>query len=80
MPVVLALAEVLGAKKFLRANDLRALPGGGSDALQGAGEIRGRMSGTAGLDQSQRDRGRRVEPGFSRLQVSTGGGAPADSG
>ena len=39
MGVVLALAEILRAKKLLRANNLRALPGGGGDAFQGAGEI-----------------------------------------
>jgi hypothetical protein len=42
MRVVLALAEILGAKKFLRANNLSAPPGGGGDTLKGAGEIRGR--------------------------------------
>ena len=53
--VVLALAEVLRAEKFLRADDLRASLRATLHLRERLAEIRGRIRGATGLNQTERD-------------------------
>ena len=48
---VFALAKVLRAEKFLRADDLRAVPGGAFGQREGFLKIRVGIRGAGGLDQ-----------------------------
>ena len=53
--MVFTLAKVLRAEEFLRANDLRAIAGGGAGGLQRGGQIGLRISAASVLKQAEGD-------------------------
>ena len=52
IPVVFALAEILRTKQLLRADDLRATPGCAAGQRERLFEVRVRIGGTRGLNQT----------------------------